>query len=149
MEGNQARICRRCAKNIKQSADFKRLCIQSDNNAKQTSSERCLWFSELQKLKLHESIITESTNLNHAAGQTLIDENVTSELDDIVIEANLLIAEIDKFAMNQKPATLSFNEPLDFIECLNDEQLRELTNCISEQILKCDPFGRQTNLSTV
>lgn len=123
------------------------MCIQSNNHSKQTSNERILWFSELQKLKVNElGFLSESIELtNHLSGLEHLSKNVDPVLHEIVLEANLIMAEIDNFEKYQEAPQFSQvhteNISFDFIEHLDADQLGELTHFVKETFFGNELFS--------
>lgn len=154
-----AKICRRCAKNVKQAAEFKRLCIKSDTERKTISNERFLWFTELQSLKITESIeVTEAVTPSNEQINQKNDKIADPELNDLLLEGNDILAEIEKYEKNLDLPPLittqqSINHELNktninnFIEYLTYEQLNEVTNDILE-LLNINDFQNGKKLNT-
>ncbi|KAL7031233.1 hypothetical protein ACKWTF_006940 [Chironomus riparius] len=142
IEGDVAKICRRCVKNIKQAAEFKRLCIKSDTERKKISNERFLWFTELQNLKITDSIdVTEAVSVSNEKNTENDNNSEDPELEDLLLEGNDILAELEKYEKNlnelhlHDPASISNENRTtvnDFIEYLTYEQLNQVTNDILE-----------------
>lgn len=135
LNGDEAKICRRCAQKCKHAAEFKRLCIESDMKSKQNSDERFIWFESLQKLRNSESAEPTVESM-HVCQE---ENNNNSKLEEIATEINNLIAEMDSYE-NRKEVTKDCPEQnkqlIDFIEFLNYDQLKELTDMLDSDIFK-------------
>lgn len=133
------------------------MCIKSDTERKKISNERFLWFTELQSLKITESIeVTEAITTSNEQSNQNNDNGKDIEIENLLLEGNDILAEIENYEKNLHPTTYqqSINHELnkttinDFIEYLTYEQLNEVTNDILE-LLNINDFVNEKKINNI
>lgn len=133
------------------------MCIKSDTERKKISNERFLWFTELQSLKITESIeVTEAITTSNEQSNQNNDNGKDIEIENLLLEGNDILAEIENYEKNLHATTnqQSINHELnkttinDFIEYLTYEQLNEVTNDILE-LLNINDFVNEKKINNI
>lgn len=130
---------------MKQSVEFKKLCIESTLNFKKTSNEHFEWFNNCRSLKVANSIdkIPETREICHQS-PFVSDERFKDYEAEQVINNELMqngnetVEDIVQFSQIDDTKQPDKNDShLNYIDKLTDEQFKEITAEISDLIQLC------------
>ncbi|KAG5683204.1 hypothetical protein PVAND_012500 [Polypedilum vanderplanki] len=143
VEKEQALICKRCIKSLKQAVEFKKLCIESTLTFKKTSNEHYEWFNNYRSLKVNSTEkVPETREICHQS-PFVSDERFKDYLADSIINEPLQsnnenVEDTVQFSQIEDAKSNDNDEShLNFIDNLTDQQLEELTIEISNLIQLC------------